>query len=171
MRPLAKALFLLIALAAVPAAAEPPARVGRVSLIDGTLAFYGPGDTDWSAATVNLPISVGAWLASDAQSRAELRVGPDTLDLSGQTQLNFADLRDKVMQLAVAEGRLGVNLRSFDSDETAEVDVPRGSVWLLQPGTYDIDSGSADQPTRVAVFEGSARFVGGGVDTMVNAGD
>src|SRR6516225_7142770 len=105
MRVLAKSLLLLILLVAVPALAqvEPPARVGRVSLVSGALAFYGPGDSDWSAAKVNLP--VGA------------------------------------------------------------------RVWLLQPGVYDIDSGGPDQPTRVTVFEGSARFVGGGIDTLVNAGD
>jgi hypothetical protein len=32
----------------------------------------------------------------------------------------------------------------------------------LQRGEYDIDSGDAERPTRIAVFDGSARFVGGG---------
>ena len=52
MRSLAKSLLFLIFLLAVPALAraDPPTRVGRVSLVSGTLAFYGPGDTDWSAA-------------------------------------------------------------------------------------------------------------------------
>jgi hypothetical protein len=47
MRVLANSLLLLILLFAVPALAqvEPPARVGRVSLVSGTLAFFGPGDT------------------------------------------------------------------------------------------------------------------------------
>ena len=76
MRVLAKSLLLLILLFAVPALAqvEPPARVGRVSLVSGALAFYGPGDSDWSAAKVNLPVAADAWLATDPQSRAELRI-------------------------------------------------------------------------------------------------
>src|SRR5438128_2133541 len=54
MRAVAKSLLVLALLAAVPAFAQspPPARVGRVSLVSGTLAFYGPGDTEWSAAKV-----------------------------------------------------------------------------------------------------------------------
>jgi len=173
MRFLAKGLLFLILFAAVPALAqvEPPARVGRVSVVSGTLAFYGPGDTDWSAAKINLPVAAGAWLATDPQSRAEMRVGSDSIDLSNDTQLNFAELRGKVMQIALAQGRIDLHVRGLKQDETAEIDVARGGVWLLQPGIYDIDSGGQDQPTRITVFEGGARFAGGGIDTPINAGD
>ena len=174
MRSLAKSLlFLIFLLLAVPALAraDPPTRVGRVSLVSGTLAFYGPGDTDWSAAKVNLPVAAGAWLMTDPQSRVEMRVGADSIDLSNDTQLNFAELRDQVMQIALTQGRLDLHLRRLKKDETAEIDLPYGRVLLLQPGVYDIDSGRPDQPTRITVFEGSARFVGGGIDTVVNAGD
>ena len=101
MRVLARSLLLLILLVAVPALAqvEPPARVGRVSLVSGALAFSGPGDTDWSAAKVNLPVTAGAWLATDPQSRAEVRVGADSINLSNDTQLNFAELRDQLAKL------------------------------------------------------------------------
>ena len=76
MRFLTKTFLVFVFLSCVPAFAqeEPPARVGRVSLVSGTLAFYGPSDTDWSAAKVNLPVAAGAWLATDPQSRAEVRV-------------------------------------------------------------------------------------------------
>src|SRR5215471_12339497 len=173
MRSLAKSLLFLIFLLAVPALAraDPPTRVGRVSLVSGTLAFYGPGDTDWSAAKINVPVAAGAWLMTDPQSRAEMRVGADSIDLSNDTQLNFAELRDQVMQITLTQGRLDLHLRPLKKDETAEIDVPHGGVWLLQPGVYDIDSGRPDQPTRITVFEGSAHFVGGGINTLLNAGD
>src|SRR5215472_16192689 len=173
MRSLAKSLLFLILLLTVPALAwaDPPTRVGRVSLVSGTFAFYGPGDTDWSAAKINLPVAAGAWLMTDPQSRAEMRIGADSIELSNDTQLNFAELRDRVMQIALTQGRLDLHLRGLKKDETAEIDVPHGGVRLLQPGIYDIDSGRPDQPTRITVFEGSARFVGGGIDTVVTAGD
>src|SRR5260221_12305713 len=169
----AKRLLLLKLLAAIPAFAkpEPPARVGRVSLVSGTLAFYGPGDSDWSAAKVNLPAADGAWFATDPQSRAELRIGADSINLSNDTQLNFAELRDKRLQLALTQGRIDLHLRRLKKDEMAEIDVPRGGVWLLQPGVYDVDSGGPDQPTRVMVFEGSGRVAGGGVAAGVHPGD
>src|SRR5215471_5288952 len=118
---LANSLLLLILLLAVPALAqvEPPARVGRVSLVSGTLAFYGPGDTDWSSARVNLPVAASAWLMTDPQSRAEPR--------------------DHIMQIALTQGRIDLHLRRLKDDQTAEIDVPRGGLWLLQPGVYDID--------------------------------
>src|SRR5260370_41972872 len=99
MRLLAKSLLLLSLLVALPAfvQAEPPTRVGRVSLVSGALAFYGPGDTDWSAAKVNLPAAAGAWFATDQQSRAEIRIGADSINLASDTQLNVAELRDKLM--------------------------------------------------------------------------
>jgi hypothetical protein len=52
---------------------------------------------------------------------------------------------------------------------SSAIDVPRGGVWLLQPGIYDVDSGGPDQPMRITVFEGSARFAGGGSDTLSTA--
>src|SRR5262252_2133378 len=115
MRFFTKSFLFLILFLAVPAFAqvEPAARVGRVSLISGTLAFYGAGDTDWSAAKTNLPVAAGAWLATDPQSRAEMRVGSDSIDLSNDTQLNFAELRGKVMQIALAQGRIDLHVRGL----------------------------------------------------------
>src|SRR5436309_6845241 len=122
MRLLARSVLLLLSFAFVsPAFAqkEPPARVGRVSIVSGTLAFFGPGDTDWSAAKVNLPVAAGAWLATDPQSRAELRIGAASIDLSTDTQLNLTELRDKLMQLALTQGRIDLHLRRLQQDETA----------------------------------------------------
>ena len=175
MRALAKSLLVIALLAAVPAFAQsqPPARVGRVSLVSGTLAFYGPGDAEWSAAHVNQPVAAGGWFASDPQSRAELRIGPNSINLSNDTQINFADLQDNAMQIALTQGRVGLHLRqpAWRKDETIEIDVPRGVVWLSRIGVYDIAAGSPDQPTRIMVFAGSAQFVGGGVDMTVKPGE
>jgi hypothetical protein len=75
------------------------------------------------------------------------------------------------MQLAVPQGRIDLRVRQLLEGESIEVDLPRGAVWILQPGIYDIDAGAGDQPERIAVFEGSARFVGGTLDVAINAGD
>jgi hypothetical protein len=150
---------------------EPPARVGRVSIADGALAFYGPGDSDWSAAPVNLPVGEGGWFATDPQSRAQFRIGPDVVDLASGTEINFAALRESFMQVAVSQGRVYLHLqRSVAGPETNEVDLARGGVWLAQPGIYDIHSGTGDEPIRITVFEGRARFVGDGVDRTVISG-
>src|SRR5260370_26339868 len=106
-------------LACGPAFAEgqPPARVGRVSFISGTLAFYGPGDSDWSAANVNYPVAAGEWFATDPQSRAEIRIGAETIDIAGDTQLDIAELRHNAIKARGTQGRIDVNLRHFPHDD------------------------------------------------------
>ena len=140
-------------------------------MVSGTLAFFGPGDADWSTAQVNLPVAEGGWFATDPRSQAQLRIGPDAIDLAPDSEINVANLREGFMQIAIARGRLYAHLRQRPQQSaTNEIDLPRGGVWLSVPGVYDIDSGDPDQPARITVFEGSARFVGGGIDRTITAG-
>jgi hypothetical protein len=63
-----------------------------------------------------------------------------------------------------------VQLRNLGDGESVEIEIPRGSLWLLQPGAYDFETPeSADPPARISVFEGRARFVGGAVDFPIDA--
>src|SRR5438067_2073714 len=61
-------------------------------------------------------------------------------------------------------------MKPLSPPEAAFRDLPCAA-WLLQPGIYDIDAGGAERPARIAVFEGSARFVGGAVDIGIKAGE
>jgi hypothetical protein len=173
MRRLAIAFLTLGFLAALPAFAqeEPPARVGRVSFVSGELGFHLAGETAWSAAKANYPVATGGSFWTDPKSRAELRIGSRSIAMSGNTELDVAKLNEQVMQLALPQGRINLRVRTLLEGESIEVDLPRGAAWILQPGIYDIDAGAGDQPERIAVFEGSARFVGGTLDVAINAGD
>ena len=137
-------LLVLSFVTAAPALAqqEPPARVGRVSFVSGNLAFHMPGQTEWSAAAVNHPVATGGSFWTDPKSRVEIRIGAQTLDLSNDTAVDVVRLDQQVMQLAVPQGRIELHLRQFPEGSTTEIDIPRGGVWLLQPGTYDIDAGA-----------------------------
>jgi hypothetical protein len=163
--------FVLIAAIAAAAQEEPPARVGRISFVSGQLAFHMPGEATWSAAAVNYPVATGGSFWTDPQSRAEIRIGAQTIDMAGNTELDIVQLNEQVVQISVPQGRIDLHLRTLDEGNSVEIDIPRGGVWLLQPGVYDIAAGSADQPARVAVYDGSAHFVGGSVDTGIKAGD
>ena len=167
------ALTILTVFITAPTLAQqaPPARVGRVSFVSGNLAFHTAGQTEWSAAAVNYPVATGASLWTDADSRAEIRIAPDTIDMASGTELDVAELHEGVARLSVPQGRIVLHLRRLDQGQSFEIDLPRGAVHLLQPGYYDIDAGTQDQPARVAVFEGSSRFIGGGTDIAFKAGD
>lgn len=157
--------------AAAAAAPAPPARVGRVSLISGKVEFRGPGDAQWSPASVNDPVAVGVAIRTDPKARAEIRVGADTIDIDGGSEISVAKLSEPVAEIALKEGRIDLDLRWFDPGENIQVDIPRGGVWLLRPGRYDVDAGGADRPVRIAAFTGDARFAGSGADITIAAGD
>jgi hypothetical protein len=178
MRRIAVSILALLVIAAVPgsirpasAEEQPPALVGRVSTIAGQLGFHLKGETQWSAASVNYPVATGGSFWTDPKSRAEIRIGAQTIDLAGNTEIDVVKLDQQVMQIALPQGRIELHLRQLGGGNSAEIDIPRGGVWLLQPGLYDIKAGAADQPTRIMVFEGSARFVGGALDQGIKAGE
>src|SRR5947199_9202896 len=132
MRIPSKILFSLALLAAIPAFAQnvppsdqnaPPVRVGRVAFTSGNVAIYQLGQTDWTKATVNLPVAGGDWFATDKDARAELRIGPDSVDLPNNTELNFADLREGVMQIGLVQGRLDLHVRDLAKGESTEIDL------------------------------------------------
>ena len=162
-RPLITLTILTVVIAAPGLAQQaPPTRVGRVSFVSGNLAFHTAGQTEWSAAAVNYPVATGAVLWTDAEARAEIRIGPDTVDMASNTELDVVALDERVTRFEVPQGRIYLHLRRLDQGRSVEIDIPRGAVQLLQPGYYDIDAGTQDQPARIAVFGGNARFVGNG---------
>src|SRR4029077_5626483 len=153
------------------AAEEPPARIGRVSVVEGKLAFHAKGETEWSTAPVNYPVAAGGSLRTDAKSRAEIRIGAQTIELSDDTAVDVIRLDQQMMQLGVRKGRIELHLRQFPEGHSVEVDIPQGGVWLLQPGLYDIAAGSPDRPARIMVLDGGARFAGGTVDIPMKTGE
>jgi hypothetical protein len=160
-------------LAGLPALArdEPPARVGRVSFVSGNLALHMPGQNERSAAAINYPVATGTALWTDPDARAEIRIGPNAIAMTSGSELDIGRLTTPVTQINLPQGRIYLRVRQLDGTHTFEIAIPRGGVLLLQPGVYDIDSGSEDQPARVAVFEGAARFAGNGVDIEIKPGE
>src|SRR5579862_4666759 len=114
--------------AAVPALAQqdPPARVGRVSFIEGQLAFHSATDTAWSAASVNFPVATGGSFWTDPKSRAEVRIGAQTIDLDSNTEIDIIKVNDQVTQIAVPQGRINLHLRQIPRGNSVEIDIPRG---------------------------------------------
>jgi hypothetical protein len=159
------------ATAPLPGVQWPPGRVGGLSFRSGNVGFRVPGQTGWAGAEVNQPVYTGGRIRTDPRSRAEIQIGANSIDLSTGTEIEIASLTDQLTQIALSRGQIDLRLRQIGAGETLEIDFPQGGIWLLGPGTYDIDAGSGDQPPRVAVFEGSAHFVwAGGGNTLIEGG-
>jgi Family of unknown function (DUF6600) len=157
---------------APPATIEmPPNRIGDLTVRSGKVSLRAPGQAAWTDAEVNQPVYAGAALRTDTQARAEIRVGANAIELSDTSEIEIIVLGDQFTQIALRNGRIGLHLRQVEERESVEIDTQRGGIWLLGPGNYDIDAGTGDQPLRVAVFSGSARFAGGGSDTPIASGE
>lgn len=155
---------------AIATLTAPSGRVGRISLVSGNVEFRGPGDAQWSAASVNDPVATGVALRTGPQAQAEIRVGADTIDLDQGTAIAVAKLDQPIAEIAVSEGRIGLDIGRLDRGESVQIDLARGGLWVLDRGRYDITAGAGEHPERIAVLAGNARFVGGGADLPIASG-
>src|SRR5689334_22244872 len=156
--------------APLPSDWSPPSRVGQVKLVSGNLDVRVASGSAWADAELNRPIFAGEALRTDARARSEIRIGATTIKLSNASEIEIASLRDGATQILLSHGRIGVQLHRAGENETVEIDVPQGGVWLLVPGTYDIAAGDGEGPLRVAVFGGTAQYAGAGGDRRIEAG-
>jgi hypothetical protein len=152
-------------------AAEWSAGRGRIALVSGNVAIYQLGQSDWTRAENGQAVATGVWLATDPNARAGIQLGPAAVDVGNDTQLRIVDLQERASEVAVSSGRIDVHLRQLPEGRSFGIDLPTGGVRLIEPGSYDIAVGTNGQPSRIAVFAGSARFAGGGLDQTVTAGN
>jgi hypothetical protein len=160
-------------------AEDPPSRVGSLNYISGEVSYAlrgepgepgSPGTLSWTQADFNQPVCQDMSLKTGALARARVRIGPDAIQLAGDTSLNMLNLSDRLIEASIPYGRVHLRLSELDHGEVVELEMARGSLWLLEPGDYDLDTGAADRPTRIIVFSGKARFIGGATDLSIAAG-
>ncbi len=155
--------LLLLTPAYAAHAADPPARVGRLSYADGKVSFHPPGQGqgNWAPATVNYPVTTGESFWTDANSRAEIEIGPAELRLDQASELDIKRLDDRSTELQLDQGVLNLHVAQMPAGEIS-ITTPRGRVAITAPGDYDIDAGQpangepSDQ-MQVSVFAGAAR--------------
>ena len=149
---------------------DPPGRVGRVSLLAGTVSWRETAEDEWVPAVVNYPVTSGNAFWAEPGARAELRIGGDSIRLAGGTEMDIEQLDDLVTRVEVPQGIINLHVETHDPNEVYQVITPRGVVSLVASGTYRIDAGTENTPTAVAVLRGSARFADGHAVT-VTAGE
>jgi hypothetical protein len=156
------AVFILIPSRAVADDDDPPSRVARLSYTTGEVSFSPSGTDDWVAAVLNRPITTGDKLWTDQNSRAELHIGSAAIRLSEQTGFSFLNLDDRVMQIRLTEGTIGLRVRRMAQDETIEIDTPNLAFSVLRPGRYRINVNEAGDATVINVRDGEGEVTGGG---------
>jgi hypothetical protein len=144
---------------ALPALADPPARVGRLSDMAGTVSFHDSGDQQWSPAVLNYPVTSGNSFWTEPSSRAEIHVGSTAIHLDAATELDITALDDQRFDATLPQGTINIRVPRFNNGDGYNIATPRGTVTLASPGTYRISAGNDRDPTQVAVLEGAAQIV------------
>jgi hypothetical protein len=151
--------ILALAVAAEPGA-DPPARVGRISLANGQVdALIEPGGA-WSAAQLNTPVTSGSALRAQIASRAEVRVGTASVQVNANTHLAFATLDDHTLIIELQRGGIEIQPHALAASERIEVRADGARFVVNASGIYRIDYLPGMSHFEVQVFEGAGTLAG-----------
>lgn len=150
----------LAATAAGAAEGDPPGRVARVNLVEGSGAMQAAGTDAWTDDLLNRPLTGGDRIWIDERSRAEMHIGSTVLRLGSRTAVQIITVDDNQVRLALTAGSLSVHIRNLDGDDRFEVETPGGAVALVQPGGYRLDVDDRDARAYLAVWSGRAEVSG-----------
>jgi hypothetical protein len=149
---------------------DPPSRVARLNYLSGPVSFRPGSVEDWTAATLNYPLTTGDHLWSDAGARSEMHIGSTAIRMDAGTALSILNLNDSIAQISLTEGSVNVRVRYLADNDSFEVDTPNASVVLLRPGDYRINVHGDDVLTTVAVEGGEAQINAGGNGAPLHSG-
>lgn len=148
-------------------ALDPPGRVARLNLAEGSVSFA-PGDASdaWALAEPNRPLTAGDRLWTGPLARAELYAGSTAVRMNSQTSLDFLALDDNSTQLRLAQGTLKLRVRTLFEGQRLEVDTPNLAFVVSQPGDYRLDVDPAANTTRVVAQSGGGVIYGDGAASV-----
>lgn len=164
------AAVLLVCGAQAALAADPAARVARLSDFSGAVSFAPAGSDAWAGATLNRPFTTGDRLWSDQGSRTELHVGSTALRLGQNTGATLVDLDDRTTQVKLTQGALSIRVRALPPDQAVEIDTPNLAFQVQEPGEYRLDVAPDGSTTTVTVWRGNGTAYGDDRSAPLTAG-
>ena len=150
---------------------NPPGRVGRVALIDGTVSYHTADQNYWQAARRNYPITTGQAFWTEPNAHAALDVDSSRIYLSSSTELDVAALDDQTTAFSLAQGAIFAVLRTSPQSGPYEIQLARAGVALTGAGRFEIIAGDTEHESQVIVFDGTARVTGNGIDLEARSGE
>lgn len=164
--------FLMLALMAAPARAaddvDPPGRAGRLAEVRGQVWIYAPDSNEWIQALRNRPVTTGDRLSTEADGRAEVRIGSTVLHVAPNTEVEVVRLDDERVSLQLHAGSVAARLRTREAADEFSLRTDEGRFVTERPGQYRFDR--ADDLSAVTVNGGQARYESNGTALDVQAG-
>ena len=128
---------------------DPPKRVARVSIIEGSVSLQPGGEGDWGTAAKNRPVTIGDKIWVDKDSRAELQAGEAAFHVGSMTALSFLNLDEGITQVRRPEGSVNFRVRELRQGDLYEVDTPNVVFNVKQAGAFRIDVSDAGDYSRI----------------------
>src|SRR5262245_39904292 len=147
---------------------DPPARVGRLSLIEGQVTLRVVASGESMPAALNWPITGGAAISTEPGARAEVRIGSIAIRLDGATDLEFVEVDDETIRLRLEQGAVAVRVRDRESAKGLELGTPDAGIAMAEAGRYrfDVDNDT----TAVIAFQGSLQVDAAGTVVALRSG-
>jgi len=139
----------------MPDLSDPPARVARLSFVEGAVSFRPAGSSVWTPAVLNRPITSGDELWTDAGARAEVHLGFAAIRLDAKTDFGLLELSDNAFQAKLTEGVIGIKVRRLEHGDAFEIDTPNASVTPSDAGEYRIEVRPQTNSTEIVARTGA----------------
>lgn len=146
------------AMAQSPSAGDPPARVGRLSYLQGTVSYHDAQADAWSPAAVNTPLTAGDALWTEPSGHDELSISGTRVRMDGDSQMDVLALDDSQTRLQLDQGRLDIKTFALETNQPYQIVTPRGIAALKDQGDYYVHAGTTADPTVMGVRSGAAEF-------------
>ncbi len=150
--------------------ADPPARVGRISMLSGPVSLTDLNRGDVESATLNWPITSAVRLSTGTTGRAEVRIGSVAIRLDDNTRVDFNRVDDDSIQLFVHQGSVALRIRSREVMREIDLLTPRERITFDNVGRYRIDVDRTPGLSAVTAFTGHARMTRGDMSFPVQNG-
>ncbi|HYY72998.1 MAG TPA: DUF6600 domain-containing protein [Candidatus Bathyarchaeia archaeon] len=150
---------------------DPPKRVARISIIEGSVSLQPGGEGDWGTAAKNRPVTIGDKIWVDKDSRAELQAGEAAFHLGSMTALSFLNLDEGITQVRIPEGAVNFRVRELRQGDVYEIDTPNAVFNVKQAGAFRIDVNEAGDSARITVIRGDGEVTVAGKTYEVHAGE
>lgn len=152
---------------------DPQGRVGRISLIDGTVSSHTPDQDAWTYATLNYPVVSGNSFWTEPNAKAEIQIGSDAIRMDGGTEIDINELDDKGTRIEISQGAVNLHVGDVEKGEIYQIITPHETINLLQPGTYRVKTGgpNSNAADEVAVLRGRTQVGDPQTSLTINAGE
>ncbi|MEO8837502.1 MAG: DUF6600 domain-containing protein, partial [Herbaspirillum sp.] len=156
------ALAFSLSLLTTLALADPPARVGQIGYLQGTVDYRTTYDDAATPALQNWPLTSYNVIATGPGSRTELNVGSGAIRLDADSELEIALLDDSHFQVRLLQGSANISIPDPEMARDFALSTTQGQLTLNARSTLHVDAGnsSTSRNTVVDLFSGAARFGG-----------